>query len=257
MSALDIAAEHARLVAALAAAGTPYFGDPQGNDSYSGSRHPFYFVSVPERRAMARWWLRTSKPTAEQVLAMADSLFRGRSHEEKTLGALLLGYSAAARRVATPAMVDAWLGELHGWAEIDSLCASVFSAADLTVGWPAWRGLIERLASDPNINKRRAALVLLATPTRTTDDPRFAELAFQVIGALAPERDILITKAVSWLLRSMTARHAAAVAAYLDAHGSVLPAIAIRETRAKLASGTKSGRPSKMRKGRRYRQCFT
>jgi len=247
MSDLDIAAEHGRLVEALAAAGKPYRGDPQGNDSYSGSRHPFYFVGVPERRRLAREWLK-AKPPAAQVVALADSLFRGSSHEEKTLGALLLGYSAAGRRAATPAMMDAWLGELTGWAEIDSLCASVFTAADHAADWPAWRALIERLAADPNINKRRAALVLLVTPTRTSDDPRFADLAFAVVTRLAPERDILITKAVSWLLRSLAARHGAAVAAYLDAHRTVLPAIALRETRAKLASGTKSGRPSKTRK---------
>jgi 3-methyladenine DNA glycosylase AlkD len=249
MSDLDIAAEHARFVEALAAAGTPYHGDPEGNDSYSGSNHPFYFVSVPERRRLVGGWLAAHRRApAAQVLAMADSLFRGPSHEEKTLAALLLGYSPAARRAATPAMADAWLDQLTGWAEIDTLCASVFTAADFAQDWPAWRVLIEALAGDPNINKRRAALVFLVTPTRTSPDPRFADLAFGVTTRLGPERDILIAKAVSWLLRALTGHHGAAVAAYLDANRAVLPAIALRETRAKLASGTKSGRPSKQRK---------
>jgi 3-methyladenine DNA glycosylase AlkD len=246
--ALDPAAEHTALVAQLSAAGQPYGGGDQ-NDSYTGSGHPFFCVSVPNMRGIARAWLAGHRPQdAAALLAVIDRLFRGEHYEQKVLAAVMLGYSRAASAAATPAMVDAWLRHLTGWAEIDSLCASVFSADEMAADWPGWRELIDRLTRDPNINRRRAALVLLCTPTRTSDDPRFADLAFQVIGALARERDILITKAVSWLLRSMTARHAAAVAAYLDAHRAVLPAIALRETRAKLASGTKSGRPSKMRK---------
>jgi 3-methyladenine DNA glycosylase AlkD len=59
---------------------------------------------------------------------------------------------------------------------------------------------------------------------------------------LKGERDILITKAVSWLLRSMSARHGPAVAAYLDASAASLPAVVVRETWTKLRTGTKSGR---------------
>jgi 3-methyladenine DNA glycosylase AlkD len=119
----------------------------------------------------------------------------------------------------------------------------VFGASELLADWPAWAALIENLAGDANINKRRAALVLLTRPTRTSDDPRFCDLAFQVIERLKAERPILITKAVSWLLRSMTARHARAVEAYLATNAQTLPAIAVRETRAKLRTGVKSGRP--------------
>lgn len=241
---LDLAAEHAGLVAQLRAAGRP-----GAYDSQTSSGHPFFNVSIPDLRRIARGWLAAHRKSAgyAQVLALADRLLTGEAYDEKVLGAVILGYGARARRLATPAMVDAWLGRLVGWAEIDSLCASVFPAEHQLADWPAWRGLIERLARDPNINKRRAALVLLTTPCRTSDDPRFRDLAFAVVERLKAERPILITKAVSWLLRSMTARHAVEVAAYLDANAATLPAIAVRETRTKLKSGTKSGRPSKMR----------
>ncbi len=84
--------------------------------------------------------------------------------------------------------------------------------------------------------------MLLAAPTRTSDDARFRDLAFAVVERLKAERPILITKAVSWLLRSMALRHGPAVTAYLEANAASLPAIAVRETRTKLATGTKSGR---------------
>jgi 3-methyladenine DNA glycosylase AlkD len=239
---LDIAAEHAGLLARLRAAGRPYRGGVQ-NDSYSGSQRPFLNVSAPERHAMVRAWVAAHRGASDaELLAMANRLFAGETHEEKTMGALLLGYSARARRAATPAMVDGWIGQLNGWAEVDSLCASVFDADLLAMDWAPWRGLIEGLSLDANINKRRAALVLLTTPTRTSDDARFRDLAFAMVERLKGERDILITKAVSWLLRSMVARHGPAVGAFLEASAASLPAIAVRETRTKLRTGTKSGR---------------
>ena len=50
----------------------------------------------------------------------------------------------------------------------------------------------------------------------------------------------------------MVTRHADAVARYLEANAATLPAIAVRETRTKLATGTKSGKScAKRRLGRR------
>ena len=246
--ALDPAAEHALLVEQLRAAGRPY-----AYDSNTSSGHPFFSVAAPDLRRIARAWLaaqRKAGPAA--ALSVIDRLFCGEHYDEKVLAAVMLGYGRAARALATPADVERWLHGLVGWAEIDSLCASVFPASEMAAAWPAWAGLIDRLSCDAsNINRRRAALVLLCTPARTSDDPRFAALAYEVIARLAPERAILITKAVSWLLRSLATRRPADVAAWLDAHAAALPAIAVRETRKKIESGTKTGRPAKMRKATR------
>ncbi len=234
--------EHAGLVAQLRAAGAPYRGG-QSNDSYSGSGHPFFNVSVPELRRIARVWLAARRRNADaDLLAVTDALFRGEAYEEKVLAAVLLQSNARIWRQVTPAMVDGWLDDLNGWAEVDSLAAGGFWAEAMGADWSAWRALIEQLATDPDINKRRAALVLLTAPTRKTDDPCFRDLAFEVVEQLKGERPILITKAVSWLLRSMATRHGAAVAAYLEANAASLPAIAVRETRTKLVTGTKTGR---------------
>jgi len=240
--ALDIAAEHAGLVAQLRAAGGPYRGG-QHNDSYSGSGHPFFNVSAPELRRIGRAWLAARRKADEaDLLAVVTSLFVGEAYEEKVLAAVLLAANARMRRLGTAALADAWLGHLQGWAEIDSLCASVFGPDEMEVDWPAWRGLVRRLGRDANINRRRAALVLLTRPTRLSSDPRYRDLALEIIEQLKAERPILITKAVSWLLRSMAGHHGAAVAAYLDANAATLPAVAVRETRTKLRTGTKSGR---------------
>jgi hypothetical protein len=49
--------------------------------------------------------------------------------------------------------------------------------------------------------------VLLTGPVSRSDDARFRDLAFEMTERLKRERIILITKAVSWLLRSDEARY--------------------------------------------------
>jgi 3-methyladenine DNA glycosylase AlkD len=236
--------EHARLLAEVQRLGTPQPPGATGqNDSYGGSGRPYYLVSVPDRRAMARRWVTEHRRApAEAVLAVVESLLDGDSHEERTLATLLLRYGKPARLGATPAHVDRWLDHLNGWAEVDSLCQNVFTAEQMLADWPAWRGLVERLSKDANINKRRASVVLLTGPVHYDDDRRLADLAFAVIERVKTERPILITKAVSWLLRALADRHQTAVAAYIDANEASLPRVAVREARTKLRTGTKSGR---------------
>ena len=236
--------EHAALLAELRKAARPIRADqPPQNDSYGGSGRPFFNVSVPDRRAIIKRWLAAHKAMGSaDFFAVIDSLTQGDSHEEKTLAGMLVAANAKARPDVKTADLDRWLGRLNGWAEVDTWCQNLFKAEDMLAGWPAWRGLIDRLSTDANINKRRAAMVLLNGPVHYSDDARFSDLAFVVLERLKGEKPILITKAVSWLLRSLITRHREAVIAYLDANADSLPAIAIRETRTKLKTGTKSGR---------------
>jgi 3-methyladenine DNA glycosylase AlkD len=236
--------EHAALLAELREAARPIHRDrPPQNDSYGGSGRPYYNVSVPDRRGIIRRWLTANKSMSpEAFLAVVDSLTKGESHEEKTLAGMLIAANRTARRAVTTGDLDRWLGRLHGWAEVDTWCQNLFTADDMLADWAAWSGLIDRLSADENINKRRAALVLLNGPVHYSPDPRFRDLAFTVVERLQAERPILITKAVSWLLRSLITRHRDAVVAYLAANEATLPKIALRETRTKLKTGTKSGR---------------
>ena len=237
--------DHAVLLGQLKAAARPA---PPGVDrrAYAGGGHACLGAPIPERRRLVRAWLAAHKAAApRQVLALADSLMAGDTNEELSLGPMLAALHPPTRRALDPARVERWLDRLQGWAEVDGLCQSTLEAEDLLADWPAWSALIGRLAADANLNKRRAALVLLTRPVARSGDPRLAALAFRTIDRLRAERPILITKAVSWLLRALCARHAAEVAAYLDAHAAALPAVAVRETRRKLQTGRKSADTSR------------
>ncbi len=235
--------EHDALLDELRLARGPVQTGPLQNDSYGGSGRPFYNVAVPVRRAIVRRWLADRKSIpVENVKAVVESLFAGESHEEKTLAAILLACRGDLRRQARPGDVERWLGQLNGWAEVDCLCAGLFTAEDMAGDWGAWTQLIGAFAHSPDVNRRRAALVLLTGPVRRSSDPRLAAAALGAIEVLRTDKAPLITKAVSWLLRSMVGRHRPAVESLLARGDVSLPAIAVRETRAKLATGVKTPR---------------
>jgi 3-methyladenine DNA glycosylase AlkD len=210
------------------------------NDSYLSSGHHYYDVSVPARRHLAKGWLKENRSISnKEFVAVLDSLFRGKSHEEKTLASILLAEHRTGRDAIGPKQLNAWLDHLVGWAEIDSLCQGAFKADEILSNWAGWESFIRKLSHDKNINKRRASLVFLSGPVRTSDDRRLAALALDVIEALKSERNIMITKAISWLLRSLVQHHKRIVAAYVTTNRQSLPAIAVRETTRKIATGRK------------------
>jgi 3-methyladenine DNA glycosylase AlkD len=230
-------------LAAIQRAGEPRQQGNEHNDSYGSSGHPYYRVPVPVRRAIARTWLAGDRARpVNEILNVVESLFAGESHEEKTLAALLLSYHGAARRRTGPADVDRWLDHLNGWAEVDTLCYGVYAAQELLDGWAMWESHLRRLSHAPDPNRRRAAIVLLTRPVHASDDERLRDLATDIVDLQRSDRDPFIAKAVCWLLRSMITHHRDAVTRYLAANEATLPAIAVRETRTKLETGTKRGR---------------
>ena len=98
------------------------------------------------------------------------------------------------------------------------------------------------LSNSDNANKRRASLVLLTGPVRQSTNERVVQLAITVVDQARTDRNPLVTKAVSWLLRALTVNHPEMVAEYLDRHFSDLAPLVLRETRTKLRTGTKSGK---------------
>jgi 3-methyladenine DNA glycosylase AlkD len=64
-------------------------------------------------------------------------------------------------------------------------------------------------------------------------------MGLSIVESLKHEKDKLITKAISWILRESIKQHRDAVGAYVGKNADNLPAIAIREFRKKFETGTK------------------
>jgi 3-methyladenine DNA glycosylase AlkD len=199
--------------------------------------------TVPQLRLAAKAWATANKDIsskrAEQIIS---AFIRDPSPMKKCMGGILLGYIPAQRHTLPPSLYDKWLEHTEGWAAIDAICYGNFTAKEILEKFAGWKVLIKRLAGSKNINKRRAAIVLLTKPVTQSDDKRLSQLAFGVIDALKSEKSILITKAISWLLRNLTKLHPEEVKEYLHSQKDQLPKIAIRETVNKLKHGVKTGR---------------
>jgi 3-methyladenine DNA glycosylase AlkD len=209
-------------------------------DSYLGGGSPYYGVSTPVKRKIAKDWANANKDiSVKEYVRVLTLLFKGESYEEKTVAGLLLGYLPEQREIMGPKYLDSWLNYLEGWSEIDSLCYGNFSAEEILDNWFIWKSQIRSFSKSGNISKRRASLVLLTAPVRNSDNNELSKLAFNTVDRLKGETDVLITKAVSWLLRELIKKHRGLVSSYLDSNEKELPRIAVREVRNKLKTGKK------------------
>lgn len=212
-------------------------------NKYLGNEHPRYPISAPVLRQVAKEWMRAHRDMdAKTFSTVISSLVAGESSTEKFIAGMLLSYASPLQRKFDPGLFDRWLDHLTGWAEVDSVCTGDFTSNEILAEWKKWKGLLIRLSKSKNINKRRASLVLLCSPLRHTQDPRLAAIALRNIEKLKHEREVLITKAISWVLRSMVTHHRRTLQDYLKESGATLPRIAVRETTAKLKTGVKSKR---------------
>jgi 3-methyladenine DNA glycosylase AlkD len=206
---------------------------------YVGTNKPSYHLNTKDTRQIAKDFVKNNQFNLDQYLKLLDSLYSGETYDEINIAAKIIEFSSELKEQFDVNYLNAWLEKVHGWAETDTLCQMAFTDQDLLSNWSNWSKLIKSLSTDKNVHKRRASLVLLTKPVRLSTDSKFAILAFENIDKLKSETDILITKAVSWLLRALIKNHQQEVSQYLDKNRDSLPKIALREVSTKLLTGKK------------------
>jgi 3-methyladenine DNA glycosylase AlkD len=210
-------------------------------DSYLGTTHPRYEITAPVLRKLASEWMRAHKDLdPSELTTLITDLIEAPSATEKMFAGMLLDRASREQSSFAPEIFNSWLDHLEGWAEVDSLCTGEFTIKQVIPAFQKWKPLLKKFVRDANIHKRRAALVLLCSPLSHSDDAAIAALAFENIKRLKNEREGLITKAISWLLRSMVKHHREAVENFIKEHAESLPKIAVRETLVKLKTGKKT-----------------
>jgi len=196
---------------------------------------------MPVLRGIAKAWIQNHRDLSSRHFSgLLNDLIQGESSTEKCMAGILLDYATADQRKFNPASFNKWLDYLEGWAEIDAVCTSKYTGTEIPGQWITWKPLLIKLSRSKNINKRRAALVFFCNPLRKEENSALAQTALEIIDRLKEENKILITKAISWVLRTMTKYHRAAVETYLKKNASTLPTIALRETLVKLETGKKT-----------------
>lgn len=199
---------------------------------------------MPVLREIVKSWAAAHKNlTASEIAHVIENLITGESSTEKITGGILLDYVSKAQRDFDPSLFDGWLDHLEGWAEVDAVCTNKYTVTHILPNFKVWKPLLKQFSKNKNIHKRRASLVFLCSPVRHHNDERLLTLALENIERLKSENEILITKAISWLLRSLIKYHKPEVAAYVKANSDSLPKIAVRETMTMLRTGKKTKTP--------------
>lgn len=220
------------------------FGAPKTDpflNHYLGTTHPLYDLRAPALREIAKTWTRMHKDMhVHDFQSLLTSLVEGKSATEKMLAGMLLDYAGKAQRAIDPGCFDRWLEHLQGWAEVDMLCTNKYTVKQLPLDWKKWVPLLEKFSRSRNIHKRRASLVFLCAPIRKTDDEGMLNIALENVERLKHEKHALITKAVSWILRSAVKLHKKKIKAYVESNRDTLPAIAVRETLKVIETGRKT-----------------
>lgn len=216
------------------------------DDAYLGNTHPRYPITAPTLREIAKAWSRDNKHlSSSDFAALLTSLIEAPSSTEKVFAGILLDYSSKEQRSFNPKLFIKWLEHLEGWAEVDALCTNKYTKTHLLQNWDDWQPLLLALSKKKNVNMKRASLVFLCTPVRHHHDERLANQAFENITTLMHHKEVLITKAISWLLRSMVKYYGREVKHFIQSHKDELPRIAVRETLKVLETGTKTTRKAK------------
>jgi len=210
-------------------------------DSYLGNTHFRYPISAPVLRRIAKDWMNDHRDlSAGDFASLLTDLVESSSSTEKFMAGILLDYATADQRKFKPALFDRWLNHLEGWAEIDAVCTGRYSATEVVSQWNKWKPLLIKFSKSKNINKRRASIVFFCSPLSKVEDNVISKTALQIVDTLKSEREILITKAISWVLRSMIRYNREMVEIYLKENAASLPKISVRETRVKLETGKKT-----------------
>lgn len=207
---------------------------------YLGSNKPTLCIRSANIKALAKNILREISTHQEFTDTISTTYKNARTFEEMALSASIFNQGLRFRSEFDISLLDEWLNYTVGWAEVDSLCQSAFEGKNMLKDWKKWQSLLNKFSQDNNIHKRRASLVLLCKPLRTSDDSHLSSFALHLVDRLKGEKHILITKAVSWVLRSLVKHHPQVLSDYLKLNKDSLPAIAFREAYRKLTTGKKN-----------------
>lgn len=177
----------------------------------------------------------------DELESLLNNLFAAGTFEEHAIAGKILTFLKPTNRAKISfTTLEKWLSNSHGWVEIDVICQSLYPVTEVLDRWTKWQKMIEKFRKSNNISLRRASLVLQNYSVRKMSDPKMRQLAFETVEILKHEKEILITKAISWLLRCLVDQDKEEVRKYLIKNELTLPRIAYRETMKKIETGTKN-----------------
>jgi len=222
----------ALLKAAKASADAPY---RKGAPGILKTPRTVLGTRVPKLRAIARRWSRDNADASSlDRRKLVLELWKSPTREEQLLALWVLETLGELTEWRDLALLR---GGLDSWEPTDQMAHLVADFIERDVESRSHH--VTDLAASEHLWTIRLGVVTLS---QLNHRGLAKDLTTDVIDQVRHHRDPMITKAVSWALREFASKWPGPTRSYLKARGDELPAIAIRETRNKLATGKKSGK---------------
>jgi 3-methyladenine DNA glycosylase AlkD len=197
---------------------------------------------TPSMRAIRKRWSRALRTaSADEVLATATALEISFDQTGKWLAYELIRFHPAAFAALSEAQVEDFAARARSWYAIDAL-------GTILTG-PLWakRRLaddrIEAWSKSPDWWLRRSALVAtVGLNAPASGGPGDAGRTLAICRRLAPDREDMVVKGLSWALRALSQRDRPAVERFMAEMGEALAPRVRREVRHKLTTGLKTPR---------------
>jgi 3-methyladenine DNA glycosylase AlkD len=193
------------------------------------------------RRVRKEFSKRVAGAPAEVVVELALRLAEKRETVYRFVATELIHFHREAFRRLNSRLVRQLSLGMNSWADVD-----IFACF---ISGPAWReGLIsDRLVKSwthsSNRWLRRAALVsTVPLNSKARGGSGQTKRTIETCEQLVHDRDDMVVKALSWALRELAKRDAAAVRAFLASHQTVVAPRIVREVNNKLQTGLKNPR---------------
>jgi 3-methyladenine DNA glycosylase AlkD len=193
-------------------------------------------------RGIRKVWSKTlRRSSAAELLAVAEAFEARAGQGGKWVAYELIRFHPGALAAVTEGQVAAFASRAQSWYAVDALGAILTG-----VLWLRGRlsdGLVEAWSRSDDRWLRRSALVAtVGLNARASGGPGDAARTLAICRRLAPDRDDMVEKALSWALRELSRRDRPAVERFMAEMDQALPARVRREVRHKLTTGLKTPR---------------
>jgi 3-methyladenine DNA glycosylase AlkD len=168
------------------------------------------------------------------MTAWAVALWREPVHERRAAAVEILTLAAPRLAGGDLAIVERLVRESLTWAYVDALAGNVAGEVALRDPAGAWPR-IDGWAVDADFWVRRSALLSLLRGIRAgaPDLARFTRYA----GPMLAEKEFFVRKAIGWVLREISRRDPAWVAAWTEANIATMSGVTFREAVRHLPAG--------------------
>lgn len=196
-----------------------------------------YGVTVPSLRKLTKTWLKNHQDySIDDVLAVSQVLWEGKSHEEKMVAIFLLVYRSSELTFKKHFKhVDHMVKTAEGWAQLDMiaawLCGSLYEDDNESMA-----KVMRKWNKSNNFWVRRASVLTLLGPARNSRSHfvLFEELSVPLLS----ETEFFIRKALGWVLREVSKIYPDLVEDYVRRYAVSMSGLTFREATKKLSLTT-------------------